>query len=91
MKLSRRDLEEHRMRAIYMAAIDPRHPLTDEQLADNLEDFLATLRKNAVTATAGDRQRVLRALVTHDPVGVDDEHVVRAVGVRVERDRRAIR
>ena len=28
------------MRAIYMAAIDPRHPLTDEQLAASLEETL---------------------------------------------------
>jgi site-specific DNA recombinase len=33
------------------------------KLADNLEGFLATLRKNAVAATTGDRQRVLRLLV----------------------------
>jgi glutathione-specific gamma-glutamylcyclotransferase len=36
MKLSRHDLEQGRMRALYMAAIDPRHPLTDEQLAASL-------------------------------------------------------
>jgi cation transport protein ChaC len=40
VKLSRRDLEEGRMRAIYMAAIDPRHPLTDEQLSASLEATL---------------------------------------------------
>jgi len=40
VKLSRRDLEEGRMRAIYMEAIDPRHPLTDEQLAASLEATL---------------------------------------------------
>jgi cation transport protein ChaC len=34
--LSRRDLEEGRMRAVYMEAVDPRHPLTDEQLAASL-------------------------------------------------------
>src|SRR5258708_1095814 len=36
MTLSRRDLEEGRMRAVYMEAVDPRHPLTDEQLAASL-------------------------------------------------------
>src|SRR5204863_2732445 len=36
MTLSRRDLEEGRMRAAYMAEVDPRHPLTDEQLAASL-------------------------------------------------------
>ena len=36
MTLSRRDLEEGRMRAVYMEAVDPRHPLTDEQLASSL-------------------------------------------------------
>jgi len=34
--LSRRDLEEGRMRAVYMEAVDPSHPLTDEQLATSL-------------------------------------------------------
>ncbi len=41
--------------------------LTDREaylkLAENLDDFLATLRKSATTATAGDRQRVMRLLV----------------------------
>ena len=41
--------------------------LTDREiylkLAENLEDFLATLRKSATTAAAGDRQRVMRLLV----------------------------
>jgi len=36
MTLSRRDLEEDRMRAVYMEAVDPRHPLTDEDLAASL-------------------------------------------------------
>ena len=36
MTLSRRDLEEGRMRAVYMEAVDPRHPLTDEELAASL-------------------------------------------------------
>ena len=39
------------------------------KLADNLEDFLATLRKSAVTATIEDRQRVLRLLVKEVLVG----------------------
>lgn len=39
------------------------------KLADNLEDFLATLRKSAVTATVEDRQRVLRLLVKEVLVG----------------------
>jgi glutathione-specific gamma-glutamylcyclotransferase len=42
MTLSRRDLEEGRMRAVYAAAIDPSHPLTDEQLAASL---VATLKR----------------------------------------------
>ena len=41
--------------------------LTDREvylkLAENLEGFLATLRKSATTAAAGDRQRVMRLLV----------------------------
>lgn len=36
MTLSRRDLEEGRMRAVYMEAVDPRHPLTDEELDASL-------------------------------------------------------
>lgn len=36
MTLSRRDLEEGRMRAVYAAAVDPRHALTDEELAASL-------------------------------------------------------
>jgi cation transport protein ChaC len=40
MTLSRRDLEEGRMRALYMAAVDPRHPLTDEALAASLAGTL---------------------------------------------------
>jgi Recombinase/Resolvase, N terminal domain/Recombinase zinc beta ribbon domain len=39
------------------------------KLADNLEGFLATLRKSAVTATVQDRQRVLRLLVKEVLVG----------------------
>ena len=36
MTLSRRDLEQGRMRAVYAEAIDPSHPLTDEELATSL-------------------------------------------------------
>jgi glutathione-specific gamma-glutamylcyclotransferase len=36
MTLSRRDLEEGRMRAVYAAAIDPSHALTDAELAASL-------------------------------------------------------
>ena len=39
------------------------------KLADNLEDFLARLRKTAATATVDDRQRVLRLLVKEVLVG----------------------
>ena len=39
------------------------------KLAENLEGFLATLRKSAVTATVQDRQRVLRLLVKEVLVG----------------------
>jgi cation transport protein ChaC len=41
MTLSRRDLEEHRMRAIYMAAVDSDRALSDEALADSLAATLA--------------------------------------------------
>jgi glutathione-specific gamma-glutamylcyclotransferase len=39
--LSRRDLEEHRMRELYMAAVDPRGTLSDEALAASLASTLA--------------------------------------------------
>jgi glutathione-specific gamma-glutamylcyclotransferase len=39
--LSRRDLEEHRMRALYMAAVDPKGTLSDEALAASLATTLA--------------------------------------------------
>jgi cation transport protein ChaC len=42
MTLSRRDLEEGRMRAVYAAAVDPSHALTDEELAASLA---ATLKQ----------------------------------------------
>jgi cation transport protein ChaC len=38
--LSRRDLEEGRMRAVYTTALDPRHALTDEELAASLATTL---------------------------------------------------
>jgi cation transport protein ChaC len=40
MTLSRRDLEEGRMRAAYIAEVDARHPLTDEQLTASLDATL---------------------------------------------------
>ncbi len=42
MTLSRRDLEEGRMRAIYASTVDPHRALSDEALAASLEE---TLRK----------------------------------------------
>ena len=41
MTLSRRDLEEHRMRELYMAAVDPKGTLSDEALAGSLASTLA--------------------------------------------------
>ncbi len=41
MTLSRRDLEEHRMRTVYMAAVDPRGTLSDDALAASLATTLA--------------------------------------------------
>src|SRR5207247_486811 len=41
MTLSRRDLEEGRMRALYIAAVDPMLALTDEQLAESLRQTLS--------------------------------------------------
>src|SRR5438552_4683419 len=41
MTLSRRDLEEGRMRAIYMATVDPSRALSDEALAASLAQTLA--------------------------------------------------
>lgn len=40
MTLSRRDLEEGRMRALYIAAADSRHALTDDELAASLGETL---------------------------------------------------
>jgi cation transport protein ChaC len=45
--LSRRDLEGGRMREIYVAAVDPKRALTDEQLAESLNATLATKPKGA--------------------------------------------
>jgi cation transport protein ChaC len=42
MTLSRRDLEEGRMRTVYAAAVDPSHALTDQELAASLA---ATLKR----------------------------------------------
>jgi glutathione-specific gamma-glutamylcyclotransferase len=39
--LSRRDLEEHRMRELYMAVVDPKGTLSDEALAASLAATLA--------------------------------------------------
>ncbi len=41
MTLSRRDLEEGRMRALYMAAVDPKGTLSDEALAASLAATVA--------------------------------------------------
>jgi glutathione-specific gamma-glutamylcyclotransferase len=41
MTLSRRDLEEHRLRAVYMTAVDPKGTLSDEALAASLAATLA--------------------------------------------------
>jgi cation transport protein ChaC len=40
MTLSRHDLEQGRMRALYVAAVDSRHALTDQELADSLAETL---------------------------------------------------
>jgi cation transport protein ChaC len=45
--LSRRDLEEGRMRAIYMATVDPGRALSDEALAASLAKTLAQRPANA--------------------------------------------
>src|SRR5438132_887002 len=41
MTLSRRDLEEGRMRALYLAAVDSQRTLSDEALAASLDATLA--------------------------------------------------
>jgi len=45
--LSRRDLEENRMRELYAAAVDPSHALSDEQLSESLTTTLAAKPKGA--------------------------------------------
>lgn len=45
--LSRRDLESGRMRAIYLAAVDAKRALTDEQLSASLNATLAAKPKGA--------------------------------------------
>lgn len=47
MTLSRRDLEDGRMRAIYMAAVDPLRALDDEQLSRSLIATLSQKPKGA--------------------------------------------
>lgn len=47
MTLSRRDLEEGRMRAVYAAAVDPSHALTDEELAASLAEALKCKPSNS--------------------------------------------
>jgi cation transport protein ChaC len=45
--LSRRDLEENRMRELYAAAVDPSHAFSDEQLSESLNATLAAKPKGA--------------------------------------------
>ena len=45
--LSRRDLEENRMRDLYAAAVDPKLAFSDEQLSESLTSTLATKPKGA--------------------------------------------
>src|SRR6185312_10582624 len=47
MTLSRRDLEEGRMRAVYVEALAEGHALTDEQLSASLTETLAAKPKDA--------------------------------------------
>lgn len=47
MTLSRRDLEQGRMRAVYVEALPAHHALTDEQLAASMEATLAARPKGA--------------------------------------------
>ena len=44
------------------------------KLAGDLEGFLARLRASAATATTGDRQRVLRAVVQDILIGPEQTH-----------------
>ena len=52
------------------------------KLADNLEDFLASLRNKATTATVAERQRVLRLLVKNVLVGPDKITIRHSIPVR---------
>jgi cation transport protein ChaC len=45
--LSRRDLEENRMRELYAAAVEPSHALSDEELSESLTATLAAKPKGA--------------------------------------------
>ncbi len=45
--LSRRDLEENRMRDLYAAVVDPSHAFSDEQLSRSLNETLAAKPKGA--------------------------------------------
>ena len=47
MTLSRRDLEENRMRSVYVEALSGHHALTDEQLSASLTDILKKRPKGA--------------------------------------------
>jgi cation transport protein ChaC len=47
MTLSRRDLEAHRMRELYVAEFGPAHALTDVQLSESLTSTLAAKPKGA--------------------------------------------
>src|SRR4051812_49712386 len=47
MTLSRRDLEQGRMREIYIATVDSTRPLNDEQLAQSLTATLAKRPKGS--------------------------------------------
>jgi len=47
MTLSRRDLEQGRMRAVYVEALPAHHALTDEQLAASMEATLAARPRGA--------------------------------------------
>src|SRR5574340_1466166 len=47
MTLSRRDLEQNRMRAVYVEALDDGETLTDEQLSASLTATLAAKPKDA--------------------------------------------
>jgi site-specific DNA recombinase len=52
------------------------------KLAGDLEGFLARLRENSATATTGDRQRVLRAVVQDILIGPDKLTIRHRIPVR---------